>query len=219
MIEDAISSSNNIDYSSVALFTHQALEYAPTVRYFFNLLGVDLPQIHMPNEAWASIHFAAGVVKTGGDSFLSLGQAVESGSYYARLTLYDMLAEKTIESQPTDLVSFAKTCGKHIAVGSTLGLASNAPVYGAINGAAVCLSQHQMLEESAEQTAIRYTIDAVAGVMAVCGLADQNVLALGLGVVSAVSMSDITTRVGMATAELGMNGVCGMFEVSDYDYV
>ena len=127
-----------------------------------------------------------------------------------------MLAEKTTDEQPTDLVSFATTCSKHIAVGGMLGLASNAPAYGAINGAAVCLSQHQMLEESAEQTSIRYAVDAVAGIAAVYGLSDQNALAQTIGVVSAVSMSDIVSRVSVATVELGLNGVSGMFEVGDY---
>ena len=37
-----------------------------------------------------------------------------------------------------------------------------------------------------------------------------------ISVVSAVSMSDIATRVGMAMVELGFNGVSGMFEVGDY---
>jgi len=49
---------------------------------------------------------------------------------------------------------------------------------------------------------VRYAIDAVTGIAAVYGLADQNVFTQAIGVVSAVSMSDMVTRVGMTTVEL-----------------
>lgn len=77
----------------------------------------------------------------------------------------------------------------------------------------MCLNQHQLLKKSAEQTVARYTVDVVAGTMAVYGLSNQNILTQAKGVVSSVSMADIATKVTMATAELGMDGVCNWFEV------
>ncbi len=214
-IEGSLSSSNNIDYSSIGLFTQQTIEYAPTIRYFFKVCGINLPQIHLSNEVWTGIHFAAGVVKTRADSFLYLGQMIESGAYYAKLVLYDKLAEANTYEQPTDLVTFTKACSQHIIVGGGLGLASGAPVYGTINGAAMCLNQHQMLEETFIQSGIRYGVDIVTGVLAIYSLANQNVLTQVVGVVSAVSMSDITTKVSMASIELVFNGVSSMFEDSE----
>ncbi len=42
-------------------------------------------------------------------------------------------------------------------------------------------------------------------------------LVQAIGVVSAVSMSDIAARVGIATIELGINEVSGWFEIGDYE--
>lgn len=71
------------------------------------------------------------------------------------------------------------------------------------------------VEGSVAQTGVRYMIDTVTGVAAAYGLDDQNILAQAIGIVSAVSMSDIAMKVGLATAELGLNGVSNMFDAGD----
>jgi len=216
-IEDRSTSSNILDHASIGLFTQQAIEYSPTIRYFFKIIDIDLPYIYLPNELWAGIHLTALTVKTGSNSFLNIGNILESSSYYATISVYDMLAEQPTDNQVKDLISFTKVCAKHIAVGGILGFTSGSSAYGAINGAAMCLNQHQMLEKYEAHINLRYSINIITGINSIYELANESILTQIIGVISAVSIVDIVAKVSVEIVEVGMNGICDLFEVCNYN--
>ena len=211
------SSSNNFDISSTALGIEQGIEFAPTVRYFFKIFGIDLPKVNLPNEFWGLLHLSVGVIKINQQTDLLLGQVAESGSYYAKLVIYDKLSLQISGDKPTNLLTFIKICNVDMLVGGTLGIASGSPIYGSISGAAICLDKYQILqEESLLQTSIRYVLDGGAGLLAITALYQQNPLVCALGIMNAVVMTDIATKVAFSSIDLGLHGLNGAILIDDY---
>jgi len=214
--EESSSTSNHLDVSSIASAVQQGIESGATIRYFFKIFGVDLPNIDLSKTAWTSIHFLVGSIKINSDLSLLPGQMLESASYYARMTIHEKLALQSNEEQLTDLVSFAKICGVDMLVGGALALVSGAPIYGVTSGASTCLDRsHFLQEESMAETTVRYTADSAAGTLAMLALYQQNPLLCALGTMNTVVMTDLTTKVIFSTINLVLSGLNNEFANSE----
>ncbi len=210
--------SNNFDVSSTAFGVQQGIEFAPTVRYFFKIFGIDLPKINLLNEFWGVLHFSVGVIKIKQQIDLLPGQMLESGSYYAKLVIYDKLSLQINSEKPINLITFVKACNVDMLVGGTLGLASGSPMYGTISGAAICLNKYQISqEESFLQTSIRFVLDGAVGLLAMTVLYQQNPLVCALGIMNVVVMTDITAKVTLSSIELSLNGINSTIFTDDYN--
>lgn len=218
LIMEKSDGSNNFDISSTAFGVQQGIEFAPTVRYFFKIFGIDLPKINLSNEFWGFLHFSVGVIKIKQHIDLLPGQMLESGSYYAKLVIYDKLSLQINSEKPINLITFVKACNVDMLVGGTLGLASGSPMYGIISGAAICLNKYQISqEEYFLQTSIRFVLDGAAGLLAMAVLYQQNPLVGVLGIMNVVVMTDITTKVTLTSIELCLNGINSTIFTDDYN--
>lgn len=205
---EASSDSNNFELLTTAFAIQQGIEFSSTVSYFFRILGIELPKTNLSNQFWGILHFTTGIIKINKQNDLLPGQLIESLSYYAKLEIHDKLALQINNEKPTSFPSFINICGTDMTIGGTLGLASGAPIYGIISGASACLDKYQILqEESFIQTSVRYTLDSAVGVLAITALYQQNPLTCILGMINAIVITDITSRVLFSTIDLSLNGL------------
>lgn len=221
-IEYYTSSGYSIDYSALAFSAQQGFRFLPTITYFFNILGVDLPNVNLSPEVKASIDLALGMVKINVKSLeysLILGQVIESGSYFAGLKTVEILNKRPISQHPTDLASLFKVCIPEISNGLVAGISLMSPthtLHGFISGAAQCLSKHQLFkEETTLQTNARIISNSLVGITSFC-ITPGNILTKILGMMSNVVASDIATKTIFSIADIGLNGLSSDYILDHY---
>ncbi len=212
-VENYIRDTNNIDYSVLAFSAQQGLRFFPTIVYFFKIFGVDVPNIELSSELKGILDFILGTIKINVDTPddpLILGQMLESGSYYTSLKTIEILNERPIYQQPTDLIDLFKVCIPELGNGLAAGVSLMSPssiANGIVAGAAQCLSKHKLFsEETNTQNSVRIAIDLLVGTVSIY-MIPGNALIKTLTLVNSVVMADITTKVLYSVYDVGVNDI------------
>lgn len=221
-LEYKTSSNYNIDYSTLAFSAQQGFRFLPTIIHFVNILGVNLPNVNLSPEIKASIDFVLGMVKINAnihDYSLIPGQILESGSYFAGLKTVEILNERPISQQPTDLSSLFEVCIPEISNGLVAGISLISPtytVYGFISGVAQCLSKHRLFkEESALQTDARIISNSLIGITSIY-ITPGNILTKVLSMMSNVVANDIATKVMFSMTDISLDGLSSDSVLDNY---
>ena len=212
-IEYDSSSSYSIDYAALAFSAQQGVRFLPTVVHFFNILGVNLPKVNLTTEVKGSLDLALGLIKINANTLnnpLILGQMLESSTYYASLKTIEMLNERSIYQQPTDLTSLFNACLPELSNGLVDGISLMSPtyiVYGLISGTAQCVTKHQLFkEETTLQTNIRLVVD-ISVALTSAYITSGNILSKIMALMSNTVLSDISFKVTNSILDISLNGV------------
>lgn len=212
-LENDIRTSDNIDYSTMAFTAQQGLRFYPTVKYFFKILGVNLPEIEISSEAKGILDFALGMTKINAntpDNKLVPGQIIESASYFSGLKIIDMINTRPVDERPNDLYGLLKACSGELSNGLVSGISIMSPIYtayGLVSGSAQCLSKYNLFqEEGFTQSNIRIAGDFIVGI-ASAYMVPGNIISKSCVLISNVVMTDISIKVAFASFDIGLSGV------------